>query len=104
LKRASKLSSFLAAIERRPHVNAGLRVGLALLGGYALALLAAAAFAAGLPCEHRPDAVSLAVMLAFLLHLAVAIWVFAVATLRRAVLGVAAPALVFALWLYAQSV
>jgi hypothetical protein len=97
-----KLPRFLAAIERRPHVNAGLRIGLALFGGYGLSLLAAAALAVGLPFDYRPDAVSLAVMLAFLLHLVVAIWVFATATLWRAMLGVVVPAIIFALWLYVK--
>jgi hypothetical protein len=91
----------LAALEHSPRVNAGLRVGLALFGGYALALLAAAALAAGLPFDDRPDAVSLAVMLAFLLHLGAAIWVFAAATLARAAQGLLIPAAIFALWLYA---
>ncbi|MDR1889010.1 MAG: hypothetical protein LBQ81_06490 [Zoogloeaceae bacterium] len=90
-----------AAIEHSPRINAGLRIGLALFGSYGLALLAAAAFAAGLPFDFKPDAVSLAVMLAFLLHLVSVIWVFATATVLRAALGLAIPAAIFALWLYA---
>lgn len=85
------------AIRRR--VNIGLRTGLAAFGGYGLALLGAAAFAAGLPFDSRPDAVSLAIMFAFLLHLAAIIWAFAAATVTRAVLGLAVPSALFGLWL-----
>jgi hypothetical protein len=95
-----KMPQFIAVIEHSPRVNAGLRIALALFGGYGLALLAAAALAVGLPFDYKPDAITLAQMLAFLLHLVVAIWVFATATLLRAALGVAIPAAVFALWLY----
>ncbi|MDR2093544.1 MAG: iron transporter [Azoarcus sp.] len=81
-------------------INVGVRTGLAAFGGYGLALLGAAAFAVGLPFDFRPDAVSLAIMLAFLLQLVAIIWVFAAATLTRAVLGLAVPAALFGLWLW----
>ncbi|MDR1661006.1 MAG: iron transporter [Azoarcus sp.] len=83
----------------RYRINIGLRTGLAAFGGYGLALLGAAAFAAGLPFDFRPDAVSLAIMLAFVLHLIAIIWAFAAATVIRAALGLAVPAALFGLWL-----
>jgi hypothetical protein len=88
----------LRRLEGIPAANIGLRVLLALAGGYGLALLAASALAAGLPFDNKPDAVSLAIMLAFLLHLGAILWVFACATLARAVLGLAIPAALFGLW------
>ncbi|MDR0717808.1 MAG: iron transporter [Azoarcus sp.] len=89
--------TFSPAIRHR--LNIGLRTGLAAFGGYGVALLGAAALAAGLPFEFRPDAVSLAIMLAFVLQLIAIIWVFAAATVARAVLGLAIPAALFGLWL-----
>ncbi|MDR2451089.1 MAG: iron transporter [Candidatus Accumulibacter sp.] len=83
----------------RHRIDVGLRTGLAAFGGYGLALLGAAALAAGLPFDFKPDAVSLAVMLGFLLHLTAVLWAFAAATLLRAALGLAVPAAFFGLWL-----
>jgi hypothetical protein len=83
----------------RHRVNVGVRTGLAAFGGYGLALLGAAAFAAGLPFDFRPDAVSLAIMIAFLLQLVAILWVFAAASVVRAMLGLAIPAALFGLWL-----
>ncbi|MDR2689256.1 MAG: hypothetical protein LBB76_05800 [Azoarcus sp.] len=83
----------------RQRIDVGVRTVLAVLGGYGLALLGAAALAAGLPFDFRPDAVSLAIMLAFVLHLLAIIWVFATATVIRAVVGLAIPAAFFGLWL-----
>jgi hypothetical protein len=88
------------AVDRH-WLNVGARAGLAIFGGYGLALLGAAALAAGLPFESRPDAVSLAIMLAFLLHLLAIVWVFATATVARAAVGLAIPAAFFGLWLLA---
>jgi hypothetical protein len=87
--------------DRHPALNTGLRVLMAIFGGYALALLAAAALAIGMPFSFRPDAVSLATMLAFLLYLLAVIWSFAAATLLSAALGLALPAGAFWLWLLA---
>ncbi|MDR1227811.1 MAG: hypothetical protein LBK55_02140 [Azoarcus sp.] len=89
----------IATPSARHRVNVGLRAGLAAFGGYGLALLGAAAFAAGLPFDFRPDAVSLAIMIAFVLQLIAIIWAFAAATIARAVLGLAIPAALFGLWL-----
>ncbi|MDR0701683.1 MAG: iron transporter [Azoarcus sp.] len=89
----------IASPSVRHRINVGVRTGLAAFGGYGLALLGAAAFAAGLPFDFRPDAVSLAIMLAFVLQLVAIIWVFAAATVTRAVLGLAVPAALFGLWL-----
>jgi hypothetical protein len=83
----------------RHRINVGLRTGLAAFGGYGLALLAAAAFAVGLPLDSRPDAISLAIMLAFVLYLIAILWAFAAATVMRAALGLAVPAALFGLWL-----
>jgi hypothetical protein len=83
----------------RHRINVGLRTGLAAFGGYGLALLGAAALASGLPFESRPDAVSLAIMLGFVLHLVAVIWAFAAATVTRAALGLAAAAAFFGWWL-----
>jgi hypothetical protein len=87
-------------LAARQRINIGLRIGLATIGAYGLALLGAAALAAGLPLESRSDAVSLAIMLAFLLQLIAILWVFAAATIKRAVLGLVIPAAIFALWLF----
>jgi hypothetical protein len=90
----------LSSLAARQRINIGLRIGLATFGAYGLALLGAAALAAGLPLESRPDAVSLAILLAFLLQLLAILWVFAAATIKRAVLGLVIPAAIFALWLF----
>ena len=93
--------TFMFAFDRHPALNVGARVLMAVFGGYGLALLAAAALAAGMPFSFRPDAVSLAVMLAFLLYLLAVLWSFAAATLLRAALGLLLPAGAFWLWLLA---
>ena len=95
-----KLPDWLSSNPAMRHrINIVLRTGLAAFGGYGLALLAAAAFAVGLPFEARPDAVSLAIMLGFVLHLIAIIWAFAAASVTRAVAGLAIPAALFGLWL-----
>jgi len=95
------MKATMSAIDRRPALNAGLRVVMAVFGGYALALLGAAALATGTPFSFKPDAVSFAVMLAFIIQLLAVIWAFAAATLLRAALGLLLPALAFGLWLSA---
>jgi hypothetical protein len=94
---------FMFFADRHPGVNVFLRVLLAVFGSYGLTLLSAAALAAGVPFAFKPDAVSFAVMLAFLVYTLAVIWVFAAATLLRAALGLALPAAAFGLWLYAVS-
>ncbi|MDR2111742.1 MAG: DUF3649 domain-containing protein [Candidatus Accumulibacter sp.] len=91
-------SRLLAPLERHPRLNPGLRILLAVFGGYGAAWLGAAALASGLPLP-RSDAVTLAVILAFVLQLLLILWVFATATLIRAALGVLLPALLFGAWL-----
>ncbi|MDR1462246.1 MAG: iron transporter [Azoarcus sp.] len=93
------LDLLIANPSARHRIKVGLRTGLAAFGGYGLALLGAAAFAAGLPFDSRPDAVSLAIMIGFVLQLIAIIWVFAAATIGRATLGLAIPAALFGLWL-----
>ncbi|MDR3322726.1 MAG: hypothetical protein LBS89_00775 [Zoogloeaceae bacterium] len=90
---------YISPLDRRPGVNVGLRILLAVGGGYGLALLGAAALAAGLPLSSLPDAVTLAIMLAFIVYLLAVIWVFSTATLLRAALGLAIPAMIFWVWL-----
>ncbi|MDR2031321.1 MAG: iron transporter [Azoarcus sp.] len=82
----------------RHRLNIGLRTALAAFGAYGVALLGAAALAAGLPFDFRPDAVSLAIMLAFVLQLIAILWVFAAATVARAALGLAIAAAFFGGW------
>jgi hypothetical protein len=91
---------WFAALERHPRVNPGIRILMAVFGGYGVAWLGAAALAAGLPMDSRTDAVTLSMMLAFLLYLANILWVFATATLLRAALGLMIPAVLFGAWLY----
>ncbi|MCJ2051544.1 iron transporter [Methylobacterium sp. J-070] len=76
------------------------RVGLAALGGYAVAALASGVLALILP-GPRAEAVSTAMLASFAIMATAVIWVFAARTLRRAalILGVAACALTAALWL-----
>ncbi|MDR3054199.1 MAG: iron transporter [Zoogloeaceae bacterium] len=90
---------WFAALERHPRLNPGLRVLMAILGGYGVAWLGAAALT-GLPSASKSDAVTLAMMLTFLLYLVNVLWIFATATLLRAALGLAIPAALFGGWLH----
>jgi hypothetical protein len=90
--------NFMCFADRRPGINLGLRILMAVFGGYGLALLGAAALAVG-TLSYKPDAVSLATMLSFILYLLAVIWVFATRTLLKAALGLLVPAAVFGLWL-----
>jgi hypothetical protein len=81
-------------LDRHPRLNPGLRILMAVAGGYGTAWLGAAALAVSLPLP-RHDAVTLAVMLAFVLYLLFILWVFATATLLRAALGLIVPAALF---------
>ncbi|THF60726.1 iron transporter [Pseudothauera rhizosphaerae] len=85
--------------DHRPVLNVTLRSALAILGGYGLAALAASAFAVGMPLP-RVDAVTLAIMLSFIVYLLAVMWVFATATLLRAAAGLAVGAAVFGAWLW----
>ncbi|MDR0440822.1 MAG: iron transporter [Candidatus Accumulibacter sp.] len=100
MNKADSRRGFMFFADRHPGVNVVLRVLLAVFGSYGLTLLCAAALAAGAPFAAKSDAVSFAVMLSFLVYLLAVIWVFAAATLLRAVLGLALPALGFGLWLF----
>lgn len=93
-----KIFSALAALERHPRLNPGVRILMAIFGAYAVAWLGAAALASGLPLP-KSDAVTLAVILAFVLFLLLVLWVFASATLMRAALGLLAPVALFSGWL-----
>ena len=92
-------SRVLTTLDRQPRLNVGLRILMAVFGSYGVAWLGAAALAAGLPMSSPTDAVTLAIILAFLLYLAGVLWVFASATLWRAALGLATPAALFGTWL-----
>ncbi|GHU29179.1 hypothetical protein FACS189497_06570 [Betaproteobacteria bacterium] len=92
------LSRALTALERHPRLNPGLRILMAIFGAYAVAALGAAALASGLTLP-KSDAVTLAVILAFVLYLLLTLWVFASATLVRAALGLLAPVVLFSSWL-----
>lgn len=70
----------------------------AIFGGYALAAAWAACMSLWLQQTGmaRVDAVTTATMSSFVIHLCAALWVFAVATARRAWLGIALPAALLA--------
>jgi len=97
----NKPTYFLCYLDRHPRWNIGWRVLLALLGGYGVAWLSAASMAIALPMT-RVDAVATAIMLAFVVHLLIAIWIFAAATVIRATLGVVIPAIIFSGWWWLQ--
>jgi hypothetical protein len=76
------------------------RVGLAALGGYAVAALATAFGAVALPLP-RAEAVTAATLASFAVMAGAVVFVFATATLARAALGLAgcAALLAMGLWL-----
>ncbi len=76
------------------------RVLLAAVGGYTVAALATALLARLLP-GSRAEAVSAATLVSFAIMAAMAIWVFAVRTIARAVVGLSLLAALLAggLWL-----
>lgn len=80
------------------------RAVAAIFGGYALAATFAACmgFAFQKFGMTRPDAVTGATMLAFIVHAASSIWVFACVTTRKAWLGIAlsAAALAVGVWCF----
>lgn len=75
----------------------------AVLGGYVLSAITAAAFSLALPLAGiaRVEAVLWATMMAFLLHALAALWCFGCASAWRAWVGVGLPAALalLALWL-----
>jgi len=73
---------------RRLWLDLASRVGLAIFGGYAFTYAATAALARLLPLQ-RFDAAMLPSLLSFALYTAVVLWVFAAASLRKVVLGLA---------------
>lgn len=93
----NKPKYLLCFLDHRPRWNISWRVLLALFGGYGVAWLSAASMALGLPLS-RVDAVSSAIMLAFVIHLLIVIWVFAAATVIRATMGVGLAAAAFFGW------
>ncbi len=72
------------------------RTVAAVFGGYALAALSVATFAL-LSSASRAEAVAVATLPSFALHLAAAVWAFWASTAARAWLGIGAPAAVLAL-------
>lgn len=92
--------------EKRSRWNIAARATAALPGGYALAALVASALAL-LSSAPREEAVAAAVLPAFVLHLAAAVWAFWAPTVARAWLGVGAPTLILAAlvwWLRSSAV
>ncbi|MDR0997047.1 MAG: hypothetical protein LBL69_05225 [Zoogloeaceae bacterium] len=81
--------------NRKQNLNLTARIGLAALGGYGLALTAAWALAK-LPFAAATDAAAFAVMTGFAAQTAAIIWVFAAASVKRAVIGLALPAMLLA--------
>ncbi|CAH1747774.1 Iron uptake protein [Thauera humireducens] len=79
--------------------RAGLRVALAVFGGYAFTYAATAALARLLPLATF-DAVVVATLLSFVIYLASVLWVFAAASLRRvlALLACGLPFALFGFW------
>lgn len=75
------------------------RVVLAILGGYAFTYAATAALARLLPLD-RVDALVTASLPAFAIYLAVILWAFAAASIRRLVAGLssALPLAVIGFW------
>lgn len=75
------------------------RIAAAVLGGYALATISGAAIARFLPLS-RADAVLTAMLCAFAVHAAAALWAFAARSATRAWIGLSLPAaLAAAAWL-----
>lgn len=72
----------------------------AIGGGYALSALAAIALSLHLPL-HRAEAVITGTLAAFVLYTVAVMWAFAARTAWRAWIGLAAPCLVLAAWLWA---
>lgn len=95
----------LAALQLTPAARhrwvVASRALAAILGGYGLAALSAAALAVFLPLS-RADATLTGTMLSFLVYACAVVWVFAARTATRAWLGLLLPsaALGMALWLH----
>ncbi|MBP5856452.1 DUF3649 domain-containing protein [Marivibrio halodurans] len=64
-----------------------LRIGAAVIGGYALAIAASACLSLVLPMA-RAEAVLIGLMVSFLTYSGAVLWVFAVKSLRRMCLGI----------------
>ena len=73
-----------------PALNLGLRLLLAVCGGYIAAVFCGSALALWLPLT-MPDATASAIILAYVLFALFGIWVFAAASLVRAVAGLIVP-------------
>jgi hypothetical protein len=71
------------------------RIAAALLGGYALAVVASITLVAVLP-GGRADAVLGATQLSFAIHVAAVLWAFSARSAARAWLGILAPAALLA--------
>lgn len=98
-------AQMLAALQLTPAARhrwvVASRALAAILGGYVLAALSAAALAVFLPLS-RADATLTGTMLSFLVYACAVVWVFAARTATRAWLGLLLPsaALGMALWLH----
>lgn len=83
------------ALSSMPQVRIALRVALAVFGGYALACGFAMALPPLLPLP-RAQAVLVATLLGFVVHVVAALWCFAQPDLRRVAAGLLLPAAVLA--------
>jgi hypothetical protein len=81
------------ALDIRYRWQITLRVIVAILGGYALANIAAILLSYLLPMP-KSDAVMTGILLSFAIYTGAIMWVFAVRSAHKAWLGIAAPTLV----------
>lgn len=77
-----------------------LRVLLATAGGYVLSTLAVIAVVRSVPPVAAAEAVQAGLLLSFLLHAVVAMWVFAAGSAWRACWTVLLPTLLLGAWLW----
>jgi len=78
--------------DNRYRWQIALRVAVAILGGYALANIAAIAFSYLLPMP-KGDAVMTGILLSFAIYIGAIMWVFAVRSVHKAWLGLVIPSL-----------
>lgn len=79
--------------DNRYRWQIALRVAVAIIGGYALANIAAILLSYLLPMP-KSDAVMTGILMSFAIYTGAIIWVFAVRSVKKAWLGLVAPSLV----------
>jgi hypothetical protein len=82
-----------SALDNRYRWQIALRVTVAMLGGYALANIAAILLSYLLPMP-KSDAVMTGILLSFAIYAGAIMWMFAVRSVHKAWLGLAMPSLV----------